>query len=46
MSGDNRHQVSAGVTIATLLPLTNTSAAPGLTGWDPDHWSRRRLADG
>ena len=30
-------------TIATLLPLTNTTAAPGLDRWDPDRWTRRRL---
>ena len=28
--GDAQYEVGAGVTIATLLPLTNTSAAPGL----------------
>ena len=39
------YEVEAGVTIATLLPLTNTSAAPGLDTWDPIHWNRRRLAD-
>ena len=39
------YEVSPGVTIATLLPLTNNSAAPGLERWDPDHWSRRRPAD-
>jgi cytochrome P450 len=37
--------VSAGWTIATLLPLLNTSAAPGLGTWDPDRWNRYRLAD-
>jgi len=37
--------ISPGVTVATLLPLTNTSAAPGLDTWDPDRWRRRRLAD-
>jgi cytochrome P450 len=36
-------EVEPGVTIATLLPLTNTSAAPGLDRWDPDRWHRRRL---
>ena len=35
----------AGWTIATLLPLLNTSAAPGLERWDPDRWHRHRLAD-
>jgi cytochrome P450 len=42
--GDDRYEVGPGVTIATLLPLTNTSAAPGLDTWDPTHWNRRRLA--
>jgi len=37
--------VPAGWTIATLLPLLNTSAAPGLGLWDPDRWHRHRLAD-
>ena len=35
----------AGWTIATLLPLLNTSAAPGLERWDPDRWHRHRLAE-
>jgi cytochrome P450 len=39
------YAVALGAQIATLLPLTNTSAAPGLTGYDPDRWNRRRLAD-
>jgi cytochrome P450 len=43
--GGRVHRVSPGVTIATLLPLTNADAAPGLGVWDPDHWNRRRLAD-
>jgi cytochrome P450 len=43
--GDAVYDVSAGATIATLLPLTNTSAAPGLQIWDPGRWNRRRLAD-
>ena len=43
--GDCVHSVAPGVTVATLLPLTNTSAAPGLEVWDPDHWRGRRLAD-
>lgn len=37
--------VPAGWTIATLLPLLNTSAAPDLGHWDPDRWHRHRLAD-
>ncbi len=43
--GNAVYEVGAGVTIATLLPLTNTSAAPGLDQWDPTRWNRRRLAD-
>jgi cytochrome P450 len=34
-----------GVTIATLLPLTNSSSGPGLDRWDPDHWRRLRFVD-
>ncbi|MBJ7383385.1 MAG: cytochrome [Mycolicibacterium sp.] len=37
--------VPAGWTIATLLPLLNTSAEPSLTAWDPDRWRGHRLAD-
>jgi cytochrome P450 len=44
-TGDAVHVVTPGVTIATLLPLTNTTAAPGFGAWDPDRWNRRRLAD-
>ncbi|MGH9307417.1 MAG: cytochrome P450, partial [Acidimicrobiales bacterium] len=40
------YDVAPGITIATLLPLTNTTAAPGLDKWSPDRWNRRRLADG
>ena len=43
--GMTRHDVAPGVTVATLLPLTNASAAPGLELWDPSIWNRRRLAD-
>ncbi|HEX4016672.1 MAG TPA: hypothetical protein VHX15_08030 [Frankiaceae bacterium] len=41
--GDSTLDVEPGVTIATLLPLTNTTAGPGLERWDPDHWRRLRL---
>jgi cytochrome P450 len=37
--------VPPGWTIATLLPLLNSSAAPGLEAWEPDRWQRHRLAD-
>ncbi len=35
--------IPSGMTVATLLPLTNRSAAPGLDRWDPARWNRRRL---
>ncbi len=44
-TGDVTYRVPAGWTIATLLPLLNTSAAPGLERWDPGRWHRYRLAD-
>ena len=44
-TGDGIVDVPAGWTIATLLPLLNTSVAPGLRQWDPDRWHRHRLAD-
>lgn len=43
--GDMVVDVPVGWTIATLLPLLNTSAAPGLDHWDPGRWNRHRLAD-
>jgi cytochrome P450 len=39
------YHVDPGAQIATLLPLTNTSAMPGLARYDPDRWTRRRLTD-
>jgi cytochrome P450 len=44
-TGDAVLEVEPGVTIATLLPLTNSTAGPGLDRWDPDHWRRLRLVD-
>ena len=44
-TGDASYRVAAGTTIATLLPLTNTSAGPGLQRWDPRRWHRHRLVD-
>lgn len=38
------HALEPGVTVATLLPLTNTTAASGLGRYDPDRWRGRRLA--
>ncbi len=42
--GSQTFDIPPGVTVATLLPLTNTSA-PGYDRWIPSRWSRRRLAD-
>ena len=39
------YRVAPGATIATLLPLLNTTAAPGLDRYDPDRWKGRRLRD-
>jgi cytochrome P450 len=39
------YRIGRGAQIATLLPLTNTTAAPGLDTYDPDRWVRRRLRD-
>ncbi len=44
-TGAVTYQVPPGWTIATLLPLLNTSVAPGLQRWDPDRWTRHRLTD-
>jgi cytochrome P450 len=44
-TGDGVVDVPSGWTIATLLPLLNTSVAPGLQQWDPDRWHHHRLAD-
>ena len=44
-TGAVTYQVPPGWTIATLLPLLNTSVAPGLQRWDPDRWSRHRLTE-
>jgi cytochrome P450 len=41
--GTTTYEVPPGWTIATLLPLLNTSAAPGLERWDPERWERHRL---
>ena len=44
-TGEVTYQVPPGWNIATLLPLLNTSAAPGLEQWDPDRWTRHRLTE-
>jgi cytochrome P450 len=44
-TGDATYRVPPGWTVATLLPLLNTSVAAGLETWDPARWNRFRLAD-
>jgi cytochrome P450 len=44
-AGEVTYEVPPGWTIATLLPLLNTSVAPGLDQWDPNRWARHRLID-
>jgi cytochrome P450 len=44
-TGEITYQVPPGWTIATLLPLLNMSAAPGLERWDPDRWTRHQLTE-
>ena len=44
--GNARLRIEPGVLLATMLPLTNTTALPGLTDFDPDRWAGRRLRGG
>lgn len=39
------YRLPPGTVVATFLPLTNTTSAPGLEAYDPDRWARRRLRD-
>jgi cytochrome P450 len=41
--GTTTYAVGRGVVLATMVPLTNSSALPGLETFDPDRWSGRRL---
>ena len=43
--GTRTYRVPPDVVLATMLPLTNTSAAPGLDRYDPERWAGRRLRD-
>src|SRR5262249_55624783 len=38
------YRLAPGVLVATMLPVNNSSAAPGLERYDPDHYDGRRLA--
>jgi len=42
--GTRSYRLEPGVMIATMLSVTNTSAAPDLDRFDPDHYEGRRLA--
>ena len=42
--GQRTYRLDPGVMITTMLPLNNTSAAPGLDRFDPAHYEGRRLA--
>lgn len=42
--GLRTYRLASGVMITTMLPLTNTSAAPGLEGFDPAHYQGRKLS--
>jgi cytochrome P450 len=44
-TGSGKHRLAPGVFLATLLSVTNPTAAPGLERFDPDHYAGRRLAD-
>jgi cytochrome P450 len=43
--GTRTYRLDPGVMITTMLPLNNTSAAPGLERFDPEHYDGRKLAD-
>ncbi len=43
--GTDSYALERGTTLATMLPLTNRTAAPGLDHFDPDRWVGRRLRD-
>jgi len=40
-----KHRLAPGVFLATMLSVNNTSAAPGLARFDPDHYAGWRLAE-
>ena len=44
--GQRTYRLGSGVMITTMLPVNNTSAAPGLERFDPAHYDGRRLAAG
>ena len=42
--GNRTYTVAPGAFVATMLSVTNPTAAPGLDRYDPDHYERARLA--
>ncbi|MGH7790114.1 MAG: cytochrome P450 [Candidatus Binatia bacterium] len=42
--GTRTYRLDSGVMITTMLPLNNTSAAPGLERFDPAHYEGRKLS--
>jgi cytochrome P450 len=43
--GETTWTLAPGTLLATMAPLTNRTAAPGLAEYDPDRWDRRRVRD-
>ena len=43
--GDESYTLDPGMILATMLPVTNLTAAPGFDLFDPDRWAGRRLRD-
>ena len=43
--GLTTYRLPPGVTLATMLALTNTTSAPGFDHYDPDRWDGRKLRD-
>ena len=43
--GATTYRLEPGVLLATMLPLTNTTALAGLGDFDPDRWDGRRLRE-
>lgn len=44
-TGSTTYDVGVGVTVATLLSLTNLDPALGHDTWDPERWDRHRFTD-
>jgi cytochrome P450 len=43
--GATTYRLASGVTLGTMLALTNTTAQAGFDAFDPDRWDGRRLRD-